>query len=39
MKAKNIINAAKIIKEKFNGKVPDTMEDLMSLPGVARINS
>jgi endonuclease-3 len=36
MKAKNIINAAKIIKEKFNGKVPDTMEDLMSLPGVAR---
>ena len=36
MKAKNIINAAKIIKEKFGGKVPDTMEDLMSLPGVAR---
>ena len=36
MKAKNIINAAKIIKEKFNGKVPDTMQDLISLPGVAR---
>lgn len=36
MKAKNIINAAKIIKEKFNGKVPNTMQDLISLPGVAR---
>jgi len=35
-KAKNIINAAKIILEKFGGKVPDTMEGLMSLPGVAR---
>ncbi|MFQ3675072.1 MAG: endonuclease III [Endomicrobiia bacterium] len=35
-KAKNIINASKIILEKFNGKVPDTMEDLISLPGVAR---
>ncbi len=35
-KAKNIINAAKIILEKFNGKVPDTMEGLISLPGVAR---
>ncbi|MFN3550682.1 MAG: endonuclease III [Endomicrobiia bacterium] len=36
MKAKNIINAAKIIKTKFNGKVPDNMEDLLTLPGVAR---
>ncbi|MEN3013526.1 MAG: endonuclease III [Endomicrobiia bacterium] len=36
MKAKNIINAAKMIKEKFNGKVPDNMEDLLKLPGVAR---
>ncbi len=35
-KAKNIINAAKMIKEKFAGKVPDTMEDLLKLPGVAR---
>lgn len=35
-KAKNIINAAKIIVEKYNGKVPDTMEGLISLPGVAR---
>jgi DNA-(apurinic or apyrimidinic site) lyase (EC 4.2.99.18)/endonuclease III (EC 3.2.2.-) len=36
MKAKNIINSAKIIKEKFSGKVPDTMENLITLPGVAR---
>ncbi|OIN96931.1 endonuclease III [Candidatus Desantisbacteria bacterium CG1_02_38_46] len=35
-KAKNIINTAKIIMEKFGGKVPDKMEDLMSLSGVAR---
>lgn len=35
-KAKNIIAAAKIIDEKYNGKVPDTMEELDALPGVAR---
>lgn len=35
-KAKNIIESAKIIRDKFNSKVPDTMEDLISLPGVAR---
>jgi endonuclease-3 len=35
-KAKNIQNAAKIIQEKFNGEVPRTMEELVSLPGVAR---
>jgi endonuclease-3 len=35
-KAKNIIGTAKIIKEKFKGKVPDTMENLLTLPGVAR---
>lgn len=35
-KAKNIINSARIIAEEFNGKVPDTMEGLLSLPGVAR---
>lgn len=35
-KAKNIrLSAAKIISE-FGGKVPDTMEGLLSLPGVAR---
>jgi len=35
-KAKNIQNAAKMIIEKFNGEVPRTMEELVSLPGVAR---
>lgn len=35
-KAKNIIAASKMIVEKFGGKVPDTMEELIILPGVAR---
>ncbi len=35
-KSKNIIASAKIISEKFGGKVPDTMEELVALPGVAR---
>jgi endonuclease-3 len=35
-KAKNIQAACKIIAEKYNGQVPDTMEELDALPGVAR---
>ncbi len=35
-KAKNIVNACKILIEKYNGKVPDEMEDLVSLPGIGR---
>lgn len=35
-KAKNIIGAARMVIEKFGGKVPDTMEELIKLPGVAR---
>ena len=35
-KAKNIKAASKMILEDFNGKVPDTMKDLLKLPGVAR---
>ncbi len=35
-KAKNIREAAKIIVERFSGKVPKTMDELISLPGVAR---
>lgn len=35
-KAKNIICASKKIMQDFNGKVPDTMEGLISLAGVAR---
>lgn len=35
-KTKNIMAACKIIAEKYNGVVPDTMEELDALPGVAR---
>lgn len=35
-KAKNIQASAKMIIEKFNSKVPNTMDELTSLPGVAR---
>lgn len=35
-KARNIQNTAKIILQKYQGKVPDMMDDLVSLPGVAR---
>jgi len=36
MKAKNITSACKILVEKYNEKVPETMDDLTSLPGVGR---
>ena len=35
-KAKSIKEASRIICEKYGGHVPDTMEDLLSLPGVGR---
>jgi endonuclease-3 len=35
-KAKNINNAAKLVLKDFGGKVPRTMEELVTLPGVAR---
>ena len=35
-KAKNIIGAAQNIIAEFGGKVPQTMEDLLKIPGVAR---
>ena len=35
-KAKNIINSAKVILKDFRGKIPDSMEQLTRLPGVAR---
>ncbi|MBI2616886.1 endonuclease III [Candidatus Gottesmanbacteria bacterium] len=35
-KAKNILATAKIIKEKYGGVVPNTMKDLLPLPGCAR---
>ena len=36
VKSKNIINACKILVEKFSGKVPETMEELTSLPGIGK---
>jgi endonuclease-3 len=36
IKAKNLLNLAKIIIEKYNGKVPEKMEELLELPGVGR---
>ncbi len=35
-KAKNIQASAQVIVEKFHAKVPETMEELTTLPGVAR---
>jgi len=35
-KARNIINSAKIIVRDFGGKVPGNMNDILTLPGVAR---
>jgi len=35
-KAKSILGAAKMIVEDFGGRVPDTMAELLTLPGVAR---
>ena len=35
-KAANIVNACKIIAEKYDGVVPSTLEELTALPGVGR---
>ena len=35
-KAKSIKGAAQAVTEKFGGKVPETMEEILTLPGVAR---
>lgn len=36
VKAANIRDFSKILIEKFDGRVPDTMEELLTLPGVGR---
>ncbi|MCL4480505.1 MAG: endonuclease III [Candidatus Thermoplasmatota archaeon] len=36
VKAARVINAAKIISEKYGGRVPSSIEELMSIPGVGR---
>ena len=35
-KARDIVECSKVLLEKFNGQVPSTMEELVSLPGVGR---
>lgn len=35
-KAKNILASAKIIKNRFGGKIPNTMKEILTLRGVAR---
>lgn len=35
-KAKNILAAAKIIQKQFGGRVPRTMKEMLTIPGVAR---
>ena len=35
-KTKSVIGASKAIVEKFGGEVPRTMEEMLTLPGVAR---
>lgn len=35
-KAKSILGASKLIVERFHGRVPETMDQLLELPGVAR---
>lgn len=35
-KTKNILAAARIVKEQFSGKLPKTMSEMLEIPGVAR---
>lgn len=35
-KAKNILSAAHMIKEKFNGVLPKTMDEILLIPGIGR---
>ncbi len=35
-KSKHLVGMAKMVMEKFNGRIPMTVEELMSLPGVGR---
>lgn len=35
-KAKNILASAKMVDEEYDGQIPDSMEELLKLPGVGR---
>ena len=36
VKAKNVLNITKIILDKYNGKVPSSLDELLTIPGVGR---
>ncbi len=36
VKARNVLNITKIILEKYKGKVPDDLDELLTIPGVGR---
>lgn len=35
-KTKNILGAAKVVKEKFHGQLPKTMAEMITIPGIGR---
>ena len=35
-KAKNLLKICELLQKRFQGKIPDTLEELLSLPGVGR---
>ncbi len=35
-KTKNILGAAKVVQEKFKGKIPKTMAEILTIPGIGR---
>ncbi len=39
MKAKSLVGAAKVVTEEFGGEVPQTMEQMLRIPGAARKTS
>jgi endonuclease III len=39
MKAKSLVGAAKVVTEEFGGEVPQTMEEMLRIPGAARKTS
>ena len=39
MKSKSLVGAAKVVTEEFGGQVPQTMEEMLRIPGAARKTS
>lgn len=35
-KTKSVLSAAKVIKEKFSGRIPRTMDEMLTIPGIGR---